>query len=73
MVRRSINFWEGGMTVGRGVTVRNVPPQNRRFAKVMRQEMTRAELRLGLRLRKPGLPGLLGGRETARRSRRSAA
>ena len=31
------------MTVGRGVTVRNVPPQNRRFAKVMRQEMTRAE------------------------------
>ena len=37
---------------------RIVPPRNRAFAKAMRQEMTKAELRLWQRLRKPGLPGL---------------
>ena len=36
---------------------RMVPPRNRRFAKAMRREMTKAELRLWVRLRKPGLPG----------------
>ena len=35
-----------------------VPPANRRFAKSMRQEMTKPEFRLWLRLRKPGLQGL---------------
>ncbi len=36
---------------------RIVPPRNRAFARAMRQEMTKAELRLWSRLRKPGLPG----------------
>ncbi len=36
----------------------SVPPRNRAFAKSMRQEMTKAELRLWARLRKPGLSGL---------------
>lgn len=36
---------------------RVVPPSNRQFARAMRQEMTKAELRLWSRLRKPGLPG----------------
>ena len=43
---------------------RTIPPRNRRFAKTMRQEMTKAELRLWLRLRKPGLPGLRFRRQT---------
>lgn len=43
---------------------RNVPPQNRRFAKSMRQDMTKQELRLWLRLRKPGLEGLRFRRQT---------
>ncbi|MCB1498711.1 MAG: endonuclease domain-containing protein [Bauldia sp.] len=41
-----------------------VPPRNRRFAKAMRQDMTRAELRLWQRLRKPGLEGLRFRRQT---------
>ncbi len=36
---------------------RPVPPRNRAFAKMMRREMTTPELRLWLRLKKPGLPG----------------
>jgi very-short-patch-repair endonuclease len=43
---------------------RDVPPQNRQFAKAMRQEMTKPELRLWLRLRKPGLEGLRFRRQT---------
>ena len=41
-----------------------VPPRNRRLAKAMRQDMTRAELRLWQRLRKPGLEGLRFRRQT---------
>jgi len=36
----------------------SVPPANRRFAKVMRQSMTNAEMRLWQRLKKPGLESL---------------
>jgi very-short-patch-repair endonuclease len=35
-----------------------IAPRNRRFAKAMRQDMTRDELRLWQHLRKPGLEGL---------------
>jgi len=37
---------------------RQVAPTNRRFARAMRHEMTQAELRLWLHLRKPGVAGL---------------
>ena len=43
---------------------RVVAPSNRRFAKAMRQEMTKAELRLWSRLRKPGIEGLRFRRQT---------
>ncbi len=43
---------------------RLVAPANRRFAKAMRQEMTKAEARLWLRLRKPGIEGLRFRRQT---------
>ena len=43
---------------------RTIPPANRGFAKAMRQEMTKAELRLWLRLRKPGVGGLRFRRQT---------
>ncbi len=41
-----------------------VAPRNRGFAKAMRQDMTRAELRLWQHLRKPGLDGLRFRRQT---------
>ena len=43
---------------------RIVPTTSRRFAKTMRQALTPAELRLWLRLRKPGIPGLRFRRQT---------
>jgi very-short-patch-repair endonuclease len=41
-----------------------VPKTNRRFAKTMRQALTPAELRLWMRLRKPGIPGQRFRRQT---------
>ena len=41
-----------------------VAPRKRGFAKAMRQDMTKAELRLWQRLRKPGLEGLRFRRQT---------
>ena len=35
-----------------------VPPENRRLAKIMRRSMTNAEMRLWQRLKKPGLEGM---------------
>ena len=43
---------------------RAVPPRNRAFAKAMRRQMTTPELRLWLRLKKPGLAGLRFRRQT---------
>ena len=43
---------------GGGMPHRAVTPIRRRFGKVMRQTMTDAEVRLWLRLRKPGIDGL---------------
>jgi very-short-patch-repair endonuclease len=40
------------------MTHRGVRPVNRIYAKVMRQSMTNAEMRLWQRLKKPGLEGL---------------
>ena len=44
--------------------LRHVPPTNRRFAKAMRQDMTKAERRLWRYLRKPGIGGLRFRRQT---------